>query len=115
MVQTIRDDASYNYSHSHREKQIKLLRDSEKVAILKLESDFLQNWADFFLLLADSLATNLVTSEHVDKKWKVKLLKSCQTIIDEAQRSIKSKAVAKLEISSNMGTQAIVRFLSVYC
>lgn len=98
------------YIHIGRERQTELLHDSEKIAILKMESRFLQNWADLFLLLIDSLATNLVNSEHADGNWKVKLLESCQTIINEAQRRHKSKAVAELEVSTETKVQEMLGF-----
>ena len=63
---------------------------------MKLESSFLQNWADFFLMHIETLATNLVASEQVDEKWKAELLNSCQSTVDEALRRYKSKAVAEI-------------------
>ena len=53
---------------------------------MKLETDFHQHWADFFLLLVETLTSKLVGGEKASEKWKAELIDSCGRSIAVAQK-----------------------------
>lgn len=52
---------------------------------MKLESGFLQNFVDFIGLLVEILGTDVMVAEQAMEEWKIKLMDSCNKILDTAR------------------------------
>jgi hypothetical protein len=76
-----------SFLYLYREKQHRMLYGCINEAIVKLESSFAQNLADFVGVYVEVVATDQVIAEEATEEWKTKMLDSCGAIIIPAQRS----------------------------
>lgn len=68
-----------------REKQHEMIYSCEKRAFMKLESSFLQNYANFVHLCVEIMGSGLVVTEQASEEWKTGLLESCSELSKAVQ------------------------------